>query len=216
MKPIHQCYLYAFIDTTYVPEHLITDTTKKLCDGGADIIQLRAKGLPKNKIHIIAEQILPILSNNNIPLVINDHIDIAKAIRAQYCHLGQEDFFDAGFKHVSELPLNDTAIQIGLSSHCPNQAIRAIEAGACYLGVGPVFKTPTKPEATLATLDYVRWARANIQIPWFAIGGITLENLDSVLEAGARRICVVSAILKASDISKACAAFKNKLTSAKT
>jgi thiamine-phosphate pyrophosphorylase len=68
--------------------------------------------------------------------------------------------------------------------------------------------------ARAVTLDYVRWAAAHVGVPWFAIGGITLQNLDDVLAAGARRICVVSAILNAPDIAKACRAFKDRLASA--
>ena len=84
-------------------------------------------------------------------------------------------------------------------------------AGADYLGVGPVYPTGTKPAAKPVTLEYVRWAAANLRIPWFAIGGITLDNLDDVLAAGAQRICVVSAILCADDLAAACRKFKDRL-----
>jgi thiamine-phosphate pyrophosphorylase len=102
-------------------------------------------------------------------------------------------------------------IGIGLSSAAPEQAARAIAAGADYLGVGPVYPTGTKPTAKPVTLEYVRWAAANIRVPWFAIGGINLGNLDDVLAAGARRICVVSAILNEADLSAACRRFKDRL-----
>lgn len=84
-------------------------------------------------------------------------------------------------------------------------------AGADYIAIGPVFPTGTKPGRPAVTLDYVRWAAANVNIPWFAIGGITLDNLDSVLAAGATRICVVSAILNQPDVAKACAEFRRRL-----
>ena len=74
---------------------------------------------------------------------------------------------------------------------------------ADYVAVGPVFETPTKPGRPAVTLDYVRWAAEKIDCPWFAIGGITLENVDEVLEAGARRVCVVSAILNSPDVARA-------------
>jgi thiamine-phosphate pyrophosphorylase len=86
-----------------------------------------------------------------------------------------------------------------------------VAAGADYVAVGPVFPTGTKPGRAAVTLDYVRWAAANLTVPWFAIGGINLENLDSVLEAGATRICVVSTILNAKDIAAATAEFKGRL-----
>ena len=100
---------------------------------------------------------------------------------------------------------------MGLSTHSPEQAKRALAAGADYVAVGPVYATGTKPAAKPVTLEYVRWAAAKINIPWFAIGGITLENLGDVLAAGAQRVCVVSAILNAPDVVKACAEFRRRL-----
>ena len=105
-------------------------------------------------------------------------------------------------------------MRIGLSSHSPEQAKRALAAGADYLAIGPVYATGTKPTAKPVTLEYVRWAAApqsGVNIPWFAIGGINLENLGDVLAAGARRVCVVSAILNAPDVAAACAEFRRRL-----
>jgi len=88
--------------------------------------------------------------------------------------LGQEDFFDLGHTRVSQLPGAKNKVQVGLSSHGPAQAKRAIAARAAYVAIGPVFATGTKPSAKPVTLEYVRWAAANVNIPWFAIGGINL------------------------------------------
>jgi thiamine-phosphate pyrophosphorylase len=98
-----------------------------------------------------------------------------------------------------------------LSTHAPEQAQRAVAAGADYIAIGPVYATGTKPTAKPVTLEYVRWAAANITVPWFAIGGINLSNLDDVLTAGAERVCVVSAIMNATDVAKACAEFRRRL-----
>jgi thiamine-phosphate pyrophosphorylase len=212
MKSLADCYLYTFIDTGFLREQTVADLARQLCEGGSDIIQLRAKNRPTGEVRRMAETILPITRQANIPLVINDHVEVAIGVGAQLCHLGQEDFFDAGHRHVSELIPRDAPLQIGLSSHAPAQAQRALQAGADCLGVGPVFPTATKPESQPATLDYVRWAAAHVAIPWFAIGGINLENLDAVLAAGGRRICVVSAILNAPDIANACRQFKERLS----
>ena len=84
-------------------------------------------------------------------------------------------------------------------------------AGADYIAIGPVYPTGTKPTAKAVTLEYVRWASANVSVPWFAIGGINLQNLDEVLAAGAKRICVVSSILNSDEVTKACAEFRRKL-----
>jgi len=159
----------------------------------------------------MAEKILPVTRRVNVGLVINDHLDIAREIGADICHLGQEDFFDAGFNHVAQLSTLNSQLKIGLSTHAPAQAQRAIDAGADYVAIGPIFATGTKPTAKPVTLDYVRWAAANVPVPWFAIGGINLETLDAVLEAGAKRICVVSAILNAPDVAGVCREFQRRL-----
>jgi thiamine-phosphate pyrophosphorylase len=211
MKPLPDCKLYSFVDTACLSGRAPEIVAQQLCDGGSDLIQLRAKKSTPDEIRRLAEKILPITKRANVGLVINDYVDIAADLDAELCHLGQEDFFDAGHKHVSEFKIQNTKYKIGLSTHAPEQAKRALAAGPDYLAVGPVYSTGTKPTAKPVTLEYVRWAAANISIPWFAIGGITLENLGDVLAAGARRVCVVSAILNAPDVVKACAEFRRRL-----
>lgn len=217
MKPLADCRLYGFVDTAYFNGRTPSVICRELCAGGADLIQIRAKKEPADWVRRCAEELLPITTAAGVHLVINDHLAVACETSAPVCHLGQEDFFDAGFTHISQLHpapgIRHPASfpKIGLSSHAPNQAKRAVAAGADYVAVGPVFPTGTKPGRAAVTLDYVRWAAANLTVPWFAIGGITLENLDSVLEAGATRICVVSAILNAKDIAATTAEFKRRL-----
>jgi thiamine-phosphate pyrophosphorylase len=211
MKPLSECRLYAFVDTAYLHGRAPADIAKQLCDGGADLIQLRAKKSTEKEIRRLAEIILPITRQAGAGLVVNDHWSIAQEAGADFCHLGQEDFFDAGHERVAELKGNDSKLKIGLSSHAPEQAQRAIAAGADYIAIGPVYATATKPGAKPLTLEYVRWAAKNVTVPWFAIGGINLQNLDDVLAAGAQRICVVSAILNADDVAKACVEFRKRL-----
>ncbi len=211
MKPLTDCKLYAFVDMAYLQGRAPEVVAQQLCDGGADLIQLRAKTSSPDEIRRMAEAILPIMRRANVGLVINDHLDIAREIGADICHLGQEDFFDAGNTHISQLSTLNSQLKIGLSTHAPTQAERAIAAGADYIAIGPIYATGTKPTAKPVTLDYVRWAKLNVTLPWFAIGGINLQTLDAVLEAGAKRICVVSAILNAPDVAKACAEFKKRL-----
>lgn len=217
MKPLADCKLYAFVDTAYLhgrPPELVA---QQLCDGGADLIQLRAKTSPPAEIRRMAEKILSVTRAANVALVINDHLEIAREVGAEICHLGQEDFFgtgnaECGMRNVSELRTPHSALRIGLSTHAPEQAARAVAAGADYVAIGPIYATGTKPTAKPVTLDYVRWAAANVRVPWFAIGGINLQTLDAVLAAGATRICVVSAILNAPDVAKACAEFRKRLS----
>jgi thiamine-phosphate pyrophosphorylase len=211
MKPFADCQLYTFVDTAYLHGRAPELVAQQLCDGGSDLIQLRAKNFPPDDIRRLAEKILPVTRRANVGLVINDHLDIAREIGADICHLGQEDFFDAGHTHVSQFKIKNSKLKIGLSTHAPAQAQRALDAGADYLAIGPIYATGTKPTAKPVTLDYVRWAAAHATVPWFAIGGVNLQTLDAVLAAGARRICVVSAILNAPDVATACAEFKKRL-----
>jgi len=258
MKPLSDCRLYTFVDSAYLNGREPADIARALCDGGSDLIQLRAKDAPVEEVARLAEAILPITREAGVRLVINDHWELANRLGADICHLGQEDFFDAGHMHKSDLgprvcdpqqpttgdggqaaalrrcgsqtrsPETPTGADadlstqsnpelstlLGLSTHAPDQAERAIAAGADYIAIGPVYATGTKPTARPVTLDYVRWAAENVKIPWFSIGGINLTNLDDVLEAGARRICVVSAILNAPDIARACQEYRDRLSSA--
>jgi thiamine-phosphate pyrophosphorylase len=211
MKPLSECKLYAFVDTAYLhgrPPELVA---QQLCDGGADLIQLRAKTSSVEQIRRMAEAILPVTRKANVGLVINDYLSVAWELGTEFCHLGQEDFFDAGFTSTVQLVPKGARLGIGISTHAPDQATRAINAGADYIAIGPVYATGTKLTATPVTLHYVRWAAENVKIPWFAIGGINEQHLDEVLTAGATRICVVSAILNSDDITKTCAEFRKKL-----
>jgi thiamine-phosphate pyrophosphorylase len=229
MKPLAECKLYAFVDTAYLNGRKPEFIAQQLCDGGADLIQLRAKKSSLEEIRSMAEAILPITSRANVGLVINDHLSMAREVGAEFCHLGQEDFFGhdpaplplpkgegrgEGEHTVHQPTVHDNAageLQIGLSTHSPDQAHKAITAGAHYIAIGPVYATGTKPGAKPVTHEYVRWAAANVKIPWFAIGGINLENVSDVLAAGAQRICVVSAILNSQDVAEACRRFKKRL-----
>jgi thiamine-phosphate pyrophosphorylase len=203
MKPLALCRLYSFIDTDYLRGRASGDIAVQLCAGGSDLIQLRAKKSTRAEILRMAREILPVLRDAGVGLVINDHADVAQEVGAELCHLGQEDFAAA----------KPPTTPFGLSTHSPEQALRAIEARPAYIAVGPVYATATKPGARPVTLDYVRWAAANVKVPWFAIGGINLGNLDEVLLAGAQRVCAVSAILNAPDIARACRHFKERLPS---
>jgi thiamine-phosphate pyrophosphorylase len=210
---VSDCSLYTFVDSAYLRGRDPVHIAEQLCRGGSDLIQLRAKDWPVGQIAATARRIGTVTHRFGVRLVINDHLDVAREVGADLCHLGQEDFFESGYKHVSELPGAGQHPEIGLSTHAPDQANRAIAAGPAYIAIGPVFATGTKPAAKPVTLEYVRWAAGNVTIPWFAIGGINLRNLSEVLAAGAKRICVVSAILNENDVEGACRAFRNALTS---
>ena len=211
MKSLSQCRLYTFVDTAYLNGRHPAELTKLLCDGGSDLIQWRAKDESPDEVRRIAEMILPITEAMGVRLVINDHPKVALQIGAPVCHLGQEDFFDGGYTVCDQVRGCPKEMLLGLSTHAPEQAERAIRTAPDYIAIGPIFATPTKPGREPVTLEYVRWARKNVGIPWFAIGGIKLDNLEEVIAAGARRICVVSAILNAEDVTATCLEFRQRM-----
>ena len=147
MKTTADCRLYTFVDMAYLQGRDPGEVAQQLCDGGSDIIQLRAKTSPAGEVLRWAEKILPITRKAGVLLVINDHLEVARAVGAEICHLGQEDFFDAGHKNVSELSSPGSSLKIGLSTHAPEQAARAVSAGADYVAIGPVYATGTTPTA---------------------------------------------------------------------
>jgi thiamine-phosphate pyrophosphorylase len=211
IKPLAECRLYTFVDTAYLHGRNPEEVARALCDGGSDLIQLRAKNSTADEVRRLAESVLPVTNAAGVGLVINDHPKIAHQLGAAVCHLGQEDFFDGGYTMADQVRGCPPAFKLGLSTHAPEQAERAIRARPDYIAIGPVYPTGTKPTAKPVTLDYVRWASANVRIPWFAIGGVNLQTLDDVLAAGATRICVVSAILNAPDVAKVCREFRQRL-----
>jgi thiamine-phosphate pyrophosphorylase len=221
VRPLSECQLYAFVDAAYLHGRPPGGLARQLCDGGADLIQLRAKQSPLEEVRRLAEAILPVTRRAGVPLVINDHYSLAQDLGAEFCHLGQEDFFGAGHTRVAQLSTSagrhhaaGPRVGIGLSTHSQAQAERALAAEPDYIGVGPVYSTATKPEAQPIARDYLRWSADHVQVPWFAIGGINLANLDDLLSAGVRRICVVSAILNAEDVVVTCRKFKERLAAA--
>jgi len=214
MKDLRNCRLYTFVDLAYLNGRKPEDLARQLCEGGSDLIQLRAKNAAPEEILRIAESLTPVTDRFGVGLVINDHPEIAFKVGARITHLGQEDFFDAGHTLAADVTGQPPKFKLGLSTHAPEQALRAIAAAPDYIAIGPIFPTGTKPNARPVTLEYVRWAAANVTLPWFAIGGINLNNLDEVLGAGAARICVVSAILNTPDVARACQQFRERLPSA--
>ncbi len=159
--------------------------------GGVDIIQLREKNENENKILNLAKEIKKITFGTDVLFIINDRVDLALVCNADGVHLGQDDM------PVSEArKITPEGFIIGLSTHSQEQGKAGVNSGADYLGVGPVFPTPTKPDYKVAGLEYVSWAKDNLKnIPWFAIGGINEGNINKVIEAGAERVAVVRAIM---------------------
>ena len=165
--------------------------------GGVDIVQLREKGAKGRELVELAEELGEICAGEagGALFTVNDDVELARLSGADGVHLGQEDEPVARAREV----LGADAV-IGRSAGTVGEALEAVREGADYLGVGTVFATPTKPDAEVTGLALVESvARKNVPVPWFAIGGITLETAPEVAAAGAPGFAVVRAILDAGD-----------------
>lgn len=174
--------------------------------GGVDIIQLRDKKSSKRDILQKAVALRELTRKHNVTFIVNDHIDVALAVGADGIHLGQDDLpLPAARKIVGNMI-------IGISTHSIEEARLAEQEGADYIGVGPVFATKSKEDVVSpVTTSYVREVAGEIRIPFVAIGGIKLHNVDQVLEAGASRICAISEIVGSEDVRGTCESFVGKI-----
>ncbi len=168
------------------------DAVASALKGGVDILQLREKTMPANRIIELGKKIKLLCAEYGATFIVNDRVDIAYVLEADGVHLGQDDMDVESARKI----LGNNAI-IGVSTHAPEQAQKAVADGADYIGMGPVFTTPTKPGRKSVGLEYVEWVSNNIDIPAFAIGGIDPDNVNEVIAHGAKRIAVVRAIINA-------------------
>jgi thiamine-phosphate pyrophosphorylase len=207
--PLANCRLYGFIDTGYLAGRDPADLTRELIAGGADIIQVRAKELSHSQRLQLTLTVVGAAARHRVPVIVNDDIEAAFEAGADGVHLGQEDW--AVIPRATRAERLANMRIVGLSTHSLEQALQAERDGADYIGVGPIYATGTKPHVTPVGVELIREVVDRVTTPAFAIGGITLENVDDVLAAGATRIAVVSAILNSADVTAATAAFKQRL-----
>jgi thiamine-phosphate pyrophosphorylase len=203
--------LYVII-TSSLPANVIS-LTHKCVAGGADCIQLRAKEAEDDKVFALAAEFVQICKAGGIFSIINDRADIAVAAGADGVHLGQNDL---PIEQVRKLQL--APLIIGKSTHSLNELEVTCKEGPTYVSLGPIFPTPTKPNMAAVGLDYVKQGLeklAETGIGHVAIGGITPDNVEDVLRAGASTIAVCSAVTEAKDPTAACRALKEKITAFK-
>lgn len=177
--------------------------------GGAQVIQLREKDLPDREILARAHEVRRITTSAGARFILNDRPDLARLSGADGVHLGQDDLAPRDARRI----LGPRGL-IGVSTHDRAQLEQAALDGAGYLGVGPVFSSPTKRFTDLAGLAFVRIAAETASLPWFAIGGITVENIEEVLQAGAERVAVSSSVVLAPSPRKAAASLRGRLDQA--
>jgi thiamine-phosphate pyrophosphorylase len=200
---------YAILDTGYVAASDWTAKAEALLSGGARLIQIRAKGEPLEAVQALAEAVAPLAARRRVPLIINDHLELALRIPGAGLHLGQDD----GDIRLAREQLGPDRI-LGLSTHSIGQAKAAIAAAGClsYFAVGPVYATGTKPDYTPVGAGLVRQVSAlRPPIPFYCIGGIHRGNLDQVLAAGARGIVAVSDPLLDPDTAAAAHEFAQRI-----
>lgn len=193
---LSRCRLYGIIDLSYVESFETGKVAEQLIEGGVDLIQLRAKTHSVAQIAQLAADLHSITVARGVPLIINDHSEIARIVPVEGVHVGQDDLPIAEAREIA-----GPNCMVGKSTHSVDQAIRAFYEGADYIGFGPIFATPTKPDYPPVGLAEIQKVHDAVRIPIFCIGGIKLDNLPEVIAAGARRIVIVSGLLQAADIA---------------
>ena len=195
MSPLNDCRLYGIIDLGYVERGDAARIVEQMIEGGVDLIQLRGKNNSVGELADLSAQLHELAAKSSTPLIVNDHADIAARVPVEGVHVGQDD-------DPIEIARQKAGreILIGKSTHSLEQAIAAQSEGADYVGFGPIFATPTKPDYAPIGLENIRRVHTEVELPIFCIGGIHIDNLQSVIDAGAKRVVMVSALLKTHNI----------------
>jgi len=203
--------LYVII-TSGIPVEIINLTTK-CAKNGADCIQLRTKNITDDNLFAIADEFVKICKGEGVYSVINDRVDIAVATGADGVHLGNNDVPVECARRIQLSPLI-----IGKTTHSLKQLHDSIKSNPTYVSLGPIFSTGKKPDLNPVGLKYIKEALVVLKesgTGHVAIGGITLDNIDDVIKAGAKCIAVCSAIMQSKDPAKMCRVLKEKIETSK-
>ena len=200
--------LYGIVDLGYVRPEEVESTTAALLRGGIRILQLRAKGVDPATVEQLAQRMQPLCREAGAIFVLNDYPDMAARIGADAVHVGQDAGPLAAVRNIV-----GPKMLIGRSTHSPEQALAAVAEGADYIGFGPLFPTGTKPGRPSIGLQDIAAVQEKLgDFPMFCIGGINGTTLPSVLQAGARRVVIVSWLLQQPDPAAAARDIINLLT----
>ena len=195
MRTLYECRLYGIVDLGYIEESEAPCVVEQMIEGGVDLIQLRGKGKSLDELADYAARLHELTARSSTPLIVNDHAEIASQIPVEGVHVGQDDDpIEVARRKAGR------EIVVGKSTHSVEQALTAQREGTDYLGFGPIFATPTKPDYPPIGLSDMGRVHAEVNPPIFCIGGINIDNLQSVIDAGAKRVVMVSALLKAHSI----------------
>ncbi len=203
---LHRVRLYVLISSSIAIKS-VKETTSLVVDGGADAIQLREKTISDSEFISLAGEVRDITTRSGTLLIINDRVHVARKINADGVHLGQQDMSALDARNI----IGHEKV-IGVSTHSVVQARQAQKDGADYIAIGPIYPTRTKDYEPSVGVEIIQKISGAVNIPIIAIGAITLENLDEVLQAGVSRIAVCSAIISAQDILSMTRQFKDKLS----
>lgn len=199
--------LYVIV-TSNLPAEILS-LASRCAAGGADAVQLRAKGMPDDRLFAVAVEFVDICRDLGALSIINDRIDIAAAAGADGVHLGQDDLPVEQARRLQLSPLI-----VGKSTHNDSELERAIRAMPSYVSLGPAFATATKPKIEVAGTDYIRHGLerlAETGVSHVAIGGITHENVELLLRVGVQRVAVCAAVTEAPSVGDACRRIKDKM-----
>src|SRR5262245_13284033 len=195
MSALSECRLYGILDLGYVERREAARIVEEMIEGGVDLIQVRGKGRSLDELKELSVELHELTAKFSTPLIVNDYAEVARSVPVEGVHVGQDD---DPIEIVRQRVTRD--ILIGKSTHSLEQARAAQREGADYIGFGPIFATPTKPDYTPIGLEKIRRLHAEVNLPIFCIGGINIDNLQTVIDAGAKRVVMVSALLKAHSI----------------
>jgi thiamine-phosphate pyrophosphorylase len=179
--------------------------------GGVDIVQLRDKRAADDQLILLGRSFAQMCAEHDALFILNDRPDLVAETGADGVHLGQDDTPVAAARSIV-----GAERLVGLSTHSPAQVDAASRAGVDYIGVGPVYETPTKPGRAAVGLELVRHAASRATVPFFAIGGLDADNLPTVRAAGARGVAVVRALTQAADPERAARELRAELGGAAT
>jgi thiamine-phosphate pyrophosphorylase len=184
----------------------LPDLLRSAISGGVDMVQLREKHLPDDELTAVANATQALSERLGALLIVNDRPSVALEAGADGIHIGQDDMPVADVRDMVGPDL-----LIGLSTHSPREIDAVDSAVVDYIGVGPIHETPTKPGRPAVGVELIRYAAAHSPVPFFAIGGIDAANIDTVIDVGATRVCVLRAIADAADPEAAARALRDRL-----
>ena len=197
MRDLNDCRLYGILDLGYIEAQQCPAIARQMIQGGVDIIQLRGKEASLETLTSLARELHRITSEGGVPLIVNDHAEVARQVEIEGVHVGQDDDAVAAVRaRVGRQMI------VGKSTHSLEQARAGEGEGANYIGFGPVFATPTKPDYVPIGLADIAQVHREVTVPIFCIGGIKLENMETVIAAGARRVAIVSGLLQAAAVQE--------------